>query len=986
MSTNEKTIEILLKLNDQMGAQLSLQTENMEKAAKAADKLAFSLKTESKAQEIAKKETIEANNALKSSSQIHEETSNAMGGTVSKLAGLALAYVSVTSAIGLYSSAIRYIAEIGGNFEQSMANVRAILQPTSEEFAALSYSAKDLGATTQFTAAEAADAYTELGKVGFSTSEILASGNDVLNLAIASNIGIEQAATDAATVVRQFGLTAGETAMAVDIMTKSYSISALGADNFSEAMQYVGPVARQAGVGLSEASAALGVLADEGIKGSMAGTSLRRIIVVLGDSSSEASKQIAKFHPEAKTLTEKLHALGEMGMDTTTAMKLFRIEASTGAMVLASSGDKVRQYGDALDYASGNTKGFAERVASIQMDTFQGDIKNMQSGLENVAITFAQAFGPMSRDAVQFLNEKFEEMSKWAENNPAELQRWASTANEVFRSVISIAESLGTALRVVNVLLESVLPEHLDSTGMSQFQVLTDDAHKLKLGLDDLIITRNKAIETDKKANYELDAERINAKDNIKFLNESIQGRNEAIEAKKKEMSVTIDQLEAENRLLVINRSGTAEDAKRMNTLNSSIPAMKRARDELISYADVQRKIGKETADRLKAEGNISSPKKRGTGIAGDLSGLDVNEIKRKEEEQKKADEKAKDQFKKLSEDELLATQSGVDKIILANKQKWDDILAIDKKGGAKHQEELKAMGEAELGDKTADYRLKVIVDAQKESDNKIKIKEAENAANNAIADQYNAKQIEMANALEKKLQDIKDGGLQSEEESYASELILLQNHNMSTEELTKIHEDKMQEIKQASWEKEREIGVERLKAASSVFGGMAALIDATNNKDKKRMMVARTLAIAQIGIDTWVAATAALGAHPWTLANIGLATGMGLMGAANAAKVANIKFAQGQYSPDASFGLVPGTSYSGDKVLAHVNSGERILSAQQNQDYESKRSSAVTFHFAPVYNVEVSDLQKRADLRMARRELKSIQEDPEFYTTQAAI
>jgi len=210
-TTNQKTIEILLKLNDQMGAQLSLQTSNMKEAAAAADKLAGALKQESAAQSIAKKEAKESADAMKAQSVATEKNKSSLSSTLGTIATLAAAYISLTSAVHLYSSAASYIAEVGGNFEQAMANTRAILQPTAEEFAALSYSAKDLGATTVFTAAEAGNAYTELGKVGFTTAQILASGNDVLNLAVAANLGIADAATAASTVVRQFGLTAGQT-------------------------------------------------------------------------------------------------------------------------------------------------------------------------------------------------------------------------------------------------------------------------------------------------------------------------------------------------------------------------------------------------------------------------------------------------------------------------------------------------------------------------------------------------------------------------------------------------------------------------------------------------------------------------------------------------------------------------------------------------------------------------------------------------------
>ena len=98
-----------------------------------------------------------------------------------------------------------------------------------------------------------------------------------------------------------------------------------------EAMQYVGPAAKSAGISVSEASAALGVLTDSGIKGSMAGTSLRRIILELSDSTSKASRAVRDINPNAQTLVEKMQALKKAGLDTTSATELFRVEASTAA-------------------------------------------------------------------------------------------------------------------------------------------------------------------------------------------------------------------------------------------------------------------------------------------------------------------------------------------------------------------------------------------------------------------------------------------------------------------------------------------------------------------------------------------------------------------------------------------------------------------------------------------------------------------------------
>ena len=181
-------------------------------------------------------------------------------------------------------------------FEQEMSKVQAVSGATAEEFAALSQNAKDLGASTMFSAREVATLQTEFAKLGFSAKEITKVTGATLALAQASGTDLARAAEVAGSTLRAFGMDASQTNVVTDVMAKSFSTSALDMETFAESMKYVAPVAKSAGMSIEETSAMLAIMADAGIKGSQAGTSLRRIISEIGATgkpTAEALRELA---------------------------------------------------------------------------------------------------------------------------------------------------------------------------------------------------------------------------------------------------------------------------------------------------------------------------------------------------------------------------------------------------------------------------------------------------------------------------------------------------------------------------------------------------------------------------------------------------------------------------------------------------------------------------------------------------------------------
>jgi hypothetical protein len=267
------------------------------------------------------------------------------------------------------------------NFEAEMSKVQAVSGATAEEFKALSDNAKELGASTMFSAREVASLQTEFAKLGFTATEITKVTESTLALAQASGSDLARSAEVAGSTLRAFGLDASETGRVTDVMAKSFSTSALDMEHFANSMKFVAPVAKSAGISIEETSAMLAVLANAGIKGSQAGTSLRRIISEIGASG--------------KPTSEALKDLASQGLNLADAKDEVGRSAQSALLILSEGVDQIKP----LQTQFENSAGAAQEMADIMGDTAFGASKRLESAMEGLGISIgeivAQAVVPM---------------------------------------------------------------------------------------------------------------------------------------------------------------------------------------------------------------------------------------------------------------------------------------------------------------------------------------------------------------------------------------------------------------------------------------------------------------------------------------------------------------------------------------------------------------------------------------------------------------
>lgn len=320
--------------------------------------------------------------------------------------------------------AIAGITSVFGDFDAQMASVRAKTNANAEDMAKLRDMAKELGATTKFSASEAAKGMDYLAMAGFNTKQIMAGLPATLNLAAAGGLELGEAADIASDVSSAFGLTADEIGRVADVIATTATSANTDVRMMGETFKFVAPLAKAAGQSIEEVSAAAGILGNSGIKATMAGTDLKNILSRL--SLPKVQKGLAAIGVSATDSSGELRPMMDVlrDFDTKTknmtgpeklalANKLFGAISAKSAVILASAGDQIDLMRSKMDASSGS----AERMAGIMQDSVDGAIVSFKSALESVVIELGEALAPTLRTVIDTGTSLLRSISEFVKNN-----------------------------------------------------------------------------------------------------------------------------------------------------------------------------------------------------------------------------------------------------------------------------------------------------------------------------------------------------------------------------------------------------------------------------------------------------------------------------------------------------------------------------------------------------------------------------------------
>ena len=310
----------------------------------------------------------------------------------------------------------------GMDFDTAMSQVAATSGKTVNEIGELRDFAKDMGSTTAFSATQAAEGLNYMALAGYDAETSMSMLPTVLNLASAGAMELGAASdmvTDAQTAL---GLSIDDTTTLVDQMAQTSSKSNTSVSQLGEAILKIGPTARNIAGGTQELNQVLGLLADNGIKGSEAGTHLRNILLSLNtekvkDAFHEMGVEIYDAEGNMRSLSdifpELSTAMGDLTNEEKTGMlaKLFnKTDLSAVNSLLGTSAERWEELGLAIE----DSGGAAQQMADTQLDNMQGSLTLLKSALEGAGIAISDVLAPYIRQLADFANmlvTKFNELS-----------------------------------------------------------------------------------------------------------------------------------------------------------------------------------------------------------------------------------------------------------------------------------------------------------------------------------------------------------------------------------------------------------------------------------------------------------------------------------------------------------------------------------------------------------------------------------------------
>lgn len=336
--------------------------------------------------------------------------------------GLKTAATTITgTAVALEGIGIAAV-KAGSDFEAQMSRVKAISGAAGTEFEKLKDQAIQLGADTSFSASQAAEGMENLAAAGFTTNEIMEAMPGLLDMAAASGEDLANSSEIAASTLRGFGLEAEEAGHVADVLAENANRTNAAVSDTGEAMKYVAPLARAAGISFEETAAAIGIMANAGIKGSQAGTTLRGAISRLSkptddmrDAMEELGISFYDSNGKMKSLSEQVGMLeGAFGGMTDEQknnylVTLYGQEALSGMLALINEGQ-----GSLTDLTKSyeNCDGSAKKAADTMRDNLKGAIDELGGSAESLGIVFYEEVSGSLKDTAESATESINNITK----------------------------------------------------------------------------------------------------------------------------------------------------------------------------------------------------------------------------------------------------------------------------------------------------------------------------------------------------------------------------------------------------------------------------------------------------------------------------------------------------------------------------------------------------------------------------------------------
>ena len=365
----------------------------------------------------------------------------------------------ITSILGLLKNPVAQGASLLGmsltladsantfeGFESIMSNVEAISGATKEEMEQLTVKAQELGATSKFTAAESASAFSYMSMAGWKTQDMLGGIEGIMNLAAAAGEDLATTSDIVTDAITAFGLKASDSSHFADVLAQASANANTNVSMLGESFKYIAPVAGALKYSVEDTSLALGLMANASVKGSMSGTALKTALVNMASPTDTMAIAMDKYNislldsagnsKSLKGVLDNLRSsLGGLSEteQTAAASAIFGKEAMAGMLAIINASEE--DY-NKLTEAVYNADGASQQMADTMLDNVQGSLTLLSSGLDEVKLTLGKRVGTYLKGAAKWLTDEMPDVK----NAVSDMMDW------VDMNVLHIKENVGNMM------------------------------------------------------------------------------------------------------------------------------------------------------------------------------------------------------------------------------------------------------------------------------------------------------------------------------------------------------------------------------------------------------------------------------------------------------------------------------------------------------------------------------------------------------------
>lgn len=348
------------------------------------------------------------------------------------------------------------------NFEKGMSKVQSISGATGDDMDALTKKAQEMGAKTKFSASESADAFSYMAMAGWNAGQMMDGIEGVMYLAGATGEDLATTSDIVTDALTAFGMKAKDTNKFVDILAQTANKSNTNVSMLGESFKYVAPSAGSLGYSAADTATALGLMANNGIKASQAGTSLNSWFTRMAKPTKESSKAMedlgismtdanGKMKPLRQVMSETRGAFNGLtkSQKAQYAAMLAGKTGMSGLLAIVNSSDKdFNKLSKSID----NSKGAAKKMYNVANNNLLGSLTVLKSTVESIAINFGNKLTPTVKNVTGYLQKaanKFNSLSDSQQNTIIKVAGIVAAIGPAMIVIGGLTSKVGGAIRTV---------------------------------------------------------------------------------------------------------------------------------------------------------------------------------------------------------------------------------------------------------------------------------------------------------------------------------------------------------------------------------------------------------------------------------------------------------------------------------------------------------------------------------------------------------